>query len=377
MSKFDDFLDFEEEYLSRGQKRASRKERRLSQSQDRSKYKKSDQDQRKKQLGQEKSILKPNLMRGRVLSISSTSVTVFSEHHTYSCTLKGALKKEWTRQKNLIAVGDLVYFEKTATNLAAITHIEQRTSFLARVDNLSRRKKQLLAVNIDQVFIVVSICIPPFKPLLIDRYLIAARKGNMKPIILINKIDLLDDPSLKLPLGEIEKEKKLLKEFEKAYESLPIPILKVSVSKAQNIHQLKTWMENKASVFSGQSGVGKTSLINAIIGTNLPIGDVVIKTRKGSHTTSAAELIPIDGEGFCIDTPGIKSFGMWDITQEEISQNFPDFYPFARSCKFPNCTHLHEPHCAVRQALEERKIHPLRYESYSKLMSEEPPKDWD
>jgi len=377
MSKFDDHLDFEEDFLSQGQKRANRKERSISRSKDRSKFKKSDQDKRKKLLSAEEPPLGANFLRGRVLSINSELITVLNEHTPYMCTLKGTLKKERTRQKNLIAVGDWVHFEKKSIDSGCITHIEKRSSFLARADNLSRRKKQLLAVNIDQVFIVMSLCTPPFKPLLIDRYVIAARKGSMNPIILINKIDLLDDPPPELHPSEVEEEKRLLADFEKAYTSLEIPILKVSVSTNKNIDQLKVMMQGKASVFSGQSGVGKSSLINAVMGVDLPIGDVVMKTRKGSHTTTMAELLPIEGDGFCIDTPGIKSFGVWDTTPQEISRYFPDFHPFESECKFPNCSHLHEPDCAIKAALEEEKIHPLRYASYSTLMNEENPKDWD
>ncbi|CCB90124.1 ribosome small subunit-dependent GTPase A [Simkania negevensis] len=377
MPKFDDFLDYEENYFSQGQKRASRKERSLSRSKDRSKYKKSDQDKLKKQLQSEEPPLGANFLRGRVLSINSEMITVLSNHETFICTLKGVLKKERTRQKNLIAVGDWVHFEKKSIDSGAISHIEKRSSFLARADNLSRRKKQLLAVNIDQVFIVMSVCTPPFKPLLIDRYIIAAKKGNMHPIILINKVDLLDDPPPHIQPSEVEEEKRLLADFEKAYADLDIPILKLSVSTGHNLEKLKALMQNKASVFSGQSGVGKSSLINDVLGIDLAIGDVVQKTRKGSHTTTMAELLPIEGDGFCIDTPGIKSFGVWDITPEEISHFFSDFHPFESQCKFPNCTHLHEPDCAIKAALEEEKIHPLRYASYSTLMSEEPPKDWE
>ena len=377
MSKFDNFLDYEEEYLSQGEKRASRKERSISRFKDRSKYKKSDQDKRKKLLRAEEPPLGANFLRGCVLSIHSELITVLSEHQPYICTLKGVLKKEHTRQKNLIAVGDWVHFEKKSSDSGCITHIEKRASFLARADNLSRRKQQLLAVNIDQVFIVMSLCTPPFKPLLIDRYVIAARKGNMEPIILINKIDLLDDPPPQLQISEVAEEKRLLADFEKAYANLEIPILKISVSTGKNIEKLKAMMQNKASVFSGQSGVGKSSLINAVMGLDLPIGNVAMKTRKGSHKTTRAELLPIDGGGFCIDTPGIKSFGVWGIAPEEISRYFPDFHPYESLCKFPNCSHLHEPDCEIKKALEEEKIHPLRYASYSTLMSEETPKDWD
>lgn len=376
MSKFDDYLDFEEDYQPRG-KRESRKERRESQTRDRSKYKKTDQDQRREHLKAEEPPLGGNYKRGRVLSISPEIITVAAEHQNYICTLKGALKKERTKQKNLIAVGDFVHFEVKSIDSGAITHVEKRTSFLARADNLSRRKQQLIAVNIDQVFIVMSVVAPKLKPLLIDRYILSALKGNMKPIILINKIDLLSDPPENIQAVDIAAEKMLLEEFREAYTPLKIPIVELSVTTGENLDQLKTLMHNQTSVFSGQSGVGKSSLINATLGSSLPIGDMVEKTRKGSHTTTTAELIPLQDEGFCVDTPGIKSFGVYDINPEEILLTFPDFAPFASECKFPNCTHIHEPDCAIKEALETKKIHPLRYASYTTLLQESPPKEWE
>ena len=376
MSKFDDYLDIEEDFQPRG-KRESRKERRASSVRDRSKYKKTDQDQKALQLRKEEPPLGANYKRGRILSISPEIITVAAEHQNYICSLKGALKKERTKQKNLIAVGDWVHFEVKSTDSGAITHVEKRSSFLARADNLSRRKQHLIAVNIDQVFIVMSVVAPKFKPLLIDRYILSAIKGNMKPIILINKIDLLADPPENIPEVDINAEKLALEEFLDAYKPLNHPILQLSVSTGENLDQLKNLMEDKTSVFSGQSGVGKSSLINALFGSALPIGDIVEKTRKGSHTTSSAELIPLEGDGFCVDTPGIKSFGVYNISPEEILLAFPDFAPFSSHCKFPNCTHIHEPNCAIKEAIEAQKIHPLRYASYTTLLQEAPPKEWE
>lgn len=377
MSKTNDFLDFEEDFFSEGKKRASRKERHALRFRDRSKFKKSDRDQRSKQLSNQAPPLKSHLKRGRILSISAEIATVLSHEKLFSCSLKGSLKKERTREKNLIAVGDWVHFEEKDADLGVIAHVEKRHSFLARADNLSRRKKQLIAVNIDQVFIVMSLCTPPFKPLLIDRYIIAAKKGNIQPIILINKIDLLKNPPKQLTNLVVDEERQLLADFLLAYHSLEIPLLQMSVSTGENIDEVKKLMNKKSSVFSGQSGVGKSSIINAVIGSHLPVGSIISKSGKGSHTTSTATLLPIDHEGFCIDTPGIKSFGTWDIPRQEISQYFPDFRPFSTHCKFPNCTHLGEPNCGVKQALEEEKIHPLRYASYQALMNEKILKEWE
>ena len=199
----------------------------------------------------------------------------------------------------------------------------------------------------------------------------------MDPIVLINKTDLLDNRPENLSQQEIEAEKLVLEEFLEAYAPLDIPILTLSVSSGENLDALKKLMENKTSVFSGQSGVGKSSLINAVLGSDLPIGPIAHKTNKGSHTTTAAELIPLENDAFCIDTPGIKSFGLWETHPQTILSIFPDFLPFAEKCRFPNCTHVHEPDCGVKKALEEGQLSPLRYASYRTLLEERPPKDWE
>jgi|JI10StandDraft_1071094.scaffolds.fasta_scaffold07583_2 ribosome biogenesis GTPase len=376
MKNFDDYLDDEEEFYPKG-KRENRKERRETQAKDRSKYKKSDQDQKREHLKQEEPPLGGNYLRGRVLSISPDLIIVSSGAETFQCVLKGALKKEKTKQRNLITVGDWVHFEKKSVDSGAITHVEKRSSFLIRAENLSRRKKHLIAANIDQVFIVMSLVSPKFKPLLVDRYILSAAQGNMEPIVLINKIDLLDDPPHQLSKEEISAEKIAYEEFLKAYEPLKIKVLPISVSTGENLDQLKELMQHKTSVFSGQSGVGKSSIINAGLGSALPIGPIAHKTNKGSHTTTAAELIPLENDAFCIDTPGIKSFGLWENDPTAILEIFPDFAPFAPHCKFKTCTHIHEPDCAIKKALEDNKLHPFRYASYTTLLEDTPPKEWE
>ena len=376
MPKFDDYLDYEEDYYG-SERKENRKERRETQAKDRSKYKKSDLD---KQKERDKHAAPPPLkegrLRGRVLTISPEMISVSAEGKTYTCTLKGALKKEKTKQKNLIAVGDFVHFEKT-DNQGSIDFIEKRSSMLLRAENLSRRKTQLIAANIDQVFIVMSLVSPKFKPLLVDRYVLSASKGNMKPIVIINKTDLLDNPPENIVEDEVNADKISLEEFIQAYQHLDIPVIPMSVSTSEGVEDVKKLMENQTSVFSGQSGVGKSSIINSVLGSSLPIGPIAHKTNKGSHTTTQAELIPLENGGFCIDTPGIKSFGLWDNDPESILEIFPDFVPFAKTCKFPNCTHIHEPDCGIKNALDEGKLSPLRYASYIALLEDNPPKEWE
>ena len=366
MSRDDHLWHIEEDFLSKDRK-ASRKERKLASSKDRSKFKKTDQDQLKKQQGTAESY--EHLARGRVLAILPEGIFVSKDGKECLCSLKGALKKDKNRIKNLVAVGDFVRFEEKGSEQGTIVSIEDRHSILSRADNLSRNKEQLIAVNIDQVFITTSVVLPRLKTFLVDRYIIAAQKGNMEPIIVINKIDLLQSPPEEIDAAILTEEQELYEEFLKTYRSLNFTVLPVSVETKKGIEELKAAMHGKTSVFSGQSGVGKSSLINILTGSNLTTGSVVQRTRKGSHTTTTTHLIPLEGGGFCIDTPGIKSFGLWDLQTDEIAAYFHEIFALRDKCKFPDCSHLNEPDCAVKKAVEENKISPLRFASYCALMS--------
>lgn len=352
--------DFDDDFYFKDTK-ASRKERKRASFKDQSKYKKSDQDQIKKQPVISKA---DHLPLGRVLSIVPEGAIVCSDGAQLVCTLKGSLKHDRSQLKNLLAVGDFVRIDNQT-----IIHIEPRQSILSRADNLSRNKQQLIAVNIDQVLITASVISPKLKPFLIDRYIIATEKGHMQPIILINKIDYLLAPSSGVDLETYESEKALFEECLKIYRGLHIPVIPISVEKGIGIDALKSVMRGKTSVFSGQSGVGKSSLINLVTGSTLATGAVVEKTSKGSHTTTSAHLVPLEEGGFCIDTPGIKSFGLWDLHESAISSYFPEIFSLSSECKYPDCSHRSEPGCAVKKAVEENRISSLRFASYCALMS--------
>lgn len=342
---------------NRKERKAARK---LASRKDRSKFKKTNLEKRERHLKEkaEVKLSKKSLKKGRVLAIVPEGILIESDHEEFLCVLGGVLKKEYSRAKNLIAVGDFVLFEQDKKMIAAI---EERYSVLSRQDHLRRRQKQLLAANIDQVLITVSVVMPPLKPPLIDRYIIASYKGNMSPVIVVNKIDLLPSDLA---------EKKLFEDLTATYNALGIPWIGVSVITGEGLKELKTLMTQKASVFSGQSGVGKSSLINAMTGLDLSIGDLAKKTLKGSHTTSSAQLIRLPFGGWCIDTPGIRSLGVWELNREDLDHYFPEIYSLGRACKFPNCTHSHEPDCKVRQAVLEGTLSQLRYESFVKLLYE-------
>jgi len=357
----------EEEYIGEDRK-AGKAERKMAQAKDRSKYKKTDQGKYLKSLEKDKEakLSKQDWLEGRVLSINPQGFVVDCGGEHISCVLKGLLKKEKTHAKNLVAVGDAVLFEMTAAGEGIIGHVKPRRTVLSRADNLSRRKEQLIAVNVDQVIITVSVVNPPLKCSIIDRYIIATRKGGMEPLIVINKIDLFDDQEAYDP-AFLETEKAFYEEAVRAYAAAGIPLISVSTVMGMGIDALKDAMRDKISVFSGQSGVGKSSLINLITGSDFRVGGVVGKTKKGSHTTSTTHLIPLAFGGWCVDTPGIKSFGVWDLKKDEVEGYFPEIHDYGLHCKFADCTHTHEDQCAVRQALEEENLSMLRYESYQAL----------
>ena len=334
-----------------------KKERKRKQEKDRSKYKKTDHKkwEAKQRLESEQRLSQKDLVCGRILSIHSGEIIVEYRHTTFACSLRGLLKKEITKRSNLVAVGDFVLFNKQTKQ---IFHINERKSILSRIKG---PKQQILAANIDQVLITTSVVKPPLKPALVDRYIIATRKGNMEPVIVVNKIDLLEKGS---------QEAKEYRNFVKTYRELGVKVVCVSTVTNRGIPTLKKVMKSKASVFSGQSGVGKSSLINTIASLSIPIGDMIEKTYKGTHTTTRSNLIALDFGGFCIDTPGIRSFGVWDLKREDLYLYFPEISATSQKCKFPNCTHTHEPSCAVQKSVEEGEIQLIRFESYLKLLTE-------
>lgn len=357
----------EEQYFGDDRK-LHKAERKLASSNDRSKFKKTDKEKFEKGLELEKTqkLDRSVLLTGRVLTIRSEGIIVDHEGSVLSCSLRGILKRDKSQMKNLVTVGDFVLFEKIAPHEGVIAFVEPRCSTLSRADNLSRRKEQLIAANIDQVIITASVISPQVKPFLIDRYIIAARKGNMKPIIVINKIDLLKDEQVEEWLRYQEQE--ILEECIRAYKIAGIPLIKLSGATGEGIDLLKDIMKDKASVFSGQSGVGKSSLINAMTSYDLAIGGIVDKTQKGSHTTTTTSLLQLPFGGWCVDTPGIKSFGVWDLKKDEVEGYFNEIHECGKRCHFPDCSHSHEDGCAVIEAVEKGKISGLRLDSYHSIL---------
>lgn len=327
--------------------------------QDRSQFKKTDQ--KKVNIDLDKSKNKTSCL-GQVFSIYSQGICVRYLDRNYVCTLRGVLKNQNKKLKNLVTVGDWVYFSILGDSEGVVDEIQRRTTELCRADNLNQKKKQLIAANIDQVLIVTSIFSPKLRPTIIDRYIIASLIDHIQPIIIINKIDLLSEASLE--------EQQLYQDVVEAYSKVPHLILSVSTKTQEGIELLKNNMKNRASVFAGQSGVGKSSLINMVCGTDFKTQGVVCSTNKGSHTTSMAQLVGLNFGGVCIDTPGIKSFGMWQLNPKEVQFYYLEFEPYRNQCQFSGCMHINEPHCQIKKAVEEKKISKMRYQSYLSVIEE-------
>ncbi|MCB1134896.1 MAG: ribosome small subunit-dependent GTPase A [Chlamydiia bacterium] len=360
-------LEWEAEDYFPESRKERRNERKIASRKDRSKFKKTDQKQLRKQAEQNPQLDADDYLRGRVLEQTSQGWQVECEDEMYACVLRGVLKKDRGLSKNLVTVGDWVLFEALPDQEGVIVHVEERSSVLSRADNLSRRREQLIASNIDQVLVTTSVVSPPLKPALIDRYIIAARKGNMEPVIIINKIDLLSPEHTDIDHNYRLAQQALLDEVLEIYPAMGYKVVTVSADAHEHIVELEGIMRGKASVFSGQSGVGKTSLINVLTGRDLRVGDVVEKTRKGAHTTTSPKLLSLECGGWCVDTPGIKSFGLWDLSREELEVHFKEIHETGQQCKFPNCSHHQEPDCAVHAAVERGEISALRFESYLTL----------
>lgn len=295
---------------------------------------------------------------GRVLSIHGLwSEVQDASGRIYRCTTRGILKTLHTDQRHTIAVGDRVMFRPVheTTLEGVIERVEPRQGILSRS---SRGREQILVANVEQGLIVSSAVEPPLKPNLIDRMLIAAEKGRIRPILCINKIDLVDPAALQPLVG--------------VYSQMGYPVLLLSARTGWGIERLRRVLQDRQSVVAGQSGVGKSSLLNAVDGRlQLRVAPVNPDTQKGCHTTTTARLIPLAFGGYVVDTPGIRQFELWDVAPAEVVNFFRDFRPYINFCKFPNCTHTHEADCAIKNAVADGRLDERRYESYCRILAGE------
>lgn len=269
------------------------------------------------------------------------------------CTIRRVVRTLARDARNAVVAGDCVLFTPDGEDRGVIERVEPRTSTLSRG---SRGHEHILVANVDQAVIVASVDDPPLKLGLIDRFLCSTETGNVRGIICINKVDLLDRPPLLQPIvGQ--------------YARLGYRVVLTNALTGVGIPELRRLLRGHASVFAGQSGVGKSSLLNAIQpGLGQRIGAVSTDTHKGRHTTRVTELFELDGGGWIVDTPGIRQMQLWDVAREEVEGQFIEFRPFVHRCRFPNCLHTHEADCGVKQGVELGLITPLRYESYLRIV---------
>jgi ribosome biogenesis GTPase len=289
-----------------------------------------------------------------VISVTSGRCRVFHDGEEKDCLVPPQIA---TRQKSMLAVGDRVAIEPADGGNWRIRGVLPRRSVLARPDPLNPHLQRLIAANVDVVVNVVSLRTPPLRPRLIDRYLIATLRGGAQPLIVVNKIDLV-------PIEERTRELAPLD----AYARLDVPIVGCSTKSGEGLDALRALLEGKTGALVGHSGVGKSSILNALDERlQITTGGLHAHRGTGRHTTTSSTLHDLGDGTFVIDTPGIREFGLWKLDRETLRDYFPEFEEPSASCRFNDCTHLHEPDCAVKAAVAAAEIHPARYETYVRL----------
>lgn len=291
---------------------------------------------------------------GRVLRVHGLdSVVQLEDGRLMRAKIRRLLKTMATDERNVLATGDHVWVRPSLGDEGFIERVEARHGILTRA---SRGREHVLVANVDQVVIVMAIVEPDLKPHLIDRYLASAAQGGIKPIICLNKVDLVDPAEYQPVVG--------------FYSQLGVPTLMTSAATGVGLDRLRRLLKNRQTVFSGQSGVGKSSLLNAIQpGLGLQVREVSEVNQKGKHTTTTSQLLQLEFGGWVVDTPGIRQFELWDTIPEEVEGYFTEFRPFVALCAFPDCTHTHEERCAIKQAVGRRLISERRYFSYLGLVT--------
>ena len=301
------------------------------------------------------------LLQGRVIKNTGSSYVVKTDDgREYSCRIKGNFRIKGIRTTNPVAVGDIVKISQASDDAYYIKEIIPRKNYIIRrASNLSK-ESHILAANIDRAILVASIFNPETPTTFIDRFLSTAEAYSIPAVIVLNKCDLWTE--------EITGYAEDLKEL---YEKIGYKVLFTSATSGGGIEDLKTLITDKISLLAGNSGVGKTSLINALIpGLNLRTGDVSDMHHTGTHTTTFSEMIPLPDGGELIDIPGVKGFGMIEYQPAEVGHYFPEIFKKASDCRYSDCRHLGEPGCAVEEAVENGEISPSRFASYLSIMEE-------
>ena len=284
------------------------------------------------------------------------------DHKQFQCRIRGKFRTKGIKSTSPLTVGDQVDFElELNSNTGIITRIHDRKNYIVRKSVNLSKQTHIIAANIDLAFLLVTVDNPPTFPSFIDRFLATAEAYHIKAVLLFNKVDLYDE-------ALNQKKNKLIE----IYEKIGYSCIEISATKNINIQMVSDLMLGKTSMFSGHSGVGKSTLINAIDPSlKLKTAEISVQHKQGQHTTTFAEMfaLPTEPESYIIDTPGIKGFGIVDFEPNEIGDYFPEIFALKQDCKFNNCLHVNEPKCAVKIALEEENIAPSRYRSYLQILA--------
>ncbi|MGX1639323.1 ribosome small subunit-dependent GTPase A [Sphingobacterium sp.] len=302
-------------------------------------------------------------MRGLVTKSTGSWYQVLDDDgKRYECRIKGIFRTQGIKTTNPIAVGDRVEFEiEHGQQSAVITKLEPRKNYIIRRSVNLSKQTQIIGANLDLALLVVTLASPPTSTGFIDRFLVTAEAYGIPAALVFNKLDLFSEEGLEI-----------LAEYMAIYENLGYPCYTVSALEKENIEELNEVLKDKITLISGHSGVGKSTLINAIIpGADLKTGNISDWSDKGKHTTTFAEMIDLPFGGKLIDTPGIRELGIVDIEPQELSHYFPEMRNLLNQCKFHNCRHINEPGCAVLNALENGEIEPSRYDSYLSIYNNE------
>jgi ribosome biogenesis GTPase len=295
-------------------------------------------------------------LHGLIIKAQSGFFTVETGQGLFVCRLRGKLK-QGRPTGDIAAVGDRVRITVLPDGSGVIEEVEERKRAIVRLDPRPQGEyQQILLANPDQAVFVFACAHPAPRLRMLDRFLVIAEKQNVPPLIVANKTDLVKDP----------------KELFSLYETIGYRVIYTSTHTGAGLDELHEALKGKISALAGPSGVGKSSLLNAIQpGLGLTVREISAAMGKGRHTTVARQMFPLEGGGYVADTPGWKSLALWDTQPEEMDAYFPELRHLVAHCQFSDCTHIHEPGCAVRRALEEGKIHPQRYDSYLRLRAGE------
>ena len=279
----------------------------------------------------------------------------------FPAVIKGKLRLKGFNSTNPIAVGDIVEYERNEGEMATIRNILPRKNHIIRKSTNLSRQSHVIASNLDMVFLIVTVELPEVKLPFVDRFLVTCEAYNVPVTIILNKMDIYSPEALQM-----------VEAFKGIYENAGYRVIESSAATGLGMEEIRECCKERIVLFSGQSGVGKSSLISALDpDLNLRVGEISAYHQQGKHTTTFYEMHPIASGGFVIDTPGIRGFGLVDVSDLELSGYFPEMLRIEDNCRFAPCTHTHEPGCAVKEAVENGEISVERYESYLGMLDEQ------